>query len=354
MGVIVNHEEQMAQHRAHQARLARFDAAARKLAGAKSVPVVGAVGVTPAPDAAPPPPVGLDALFLPLPCNAAAEQAVRTLLEGRSPARIVVVVGGHATGKSTLLSAAQRASGGSIHVVDDADAKGDACARAIKAEVARPDRIGVLVSLSEDIAVQDEALHRALAGALCVRLLTPKSDDIMSICNHFAAQVREKFADFEPSAEVLWAIASTPGVTAALATGALSTLLTRQWAGRGVTVEDAREVLAHSVRDEEPRLRVEHIVQAVCAFYSVSRMDLLSQRRTEVVTFPRQVAMCLAKRMTPRSLPEIGRRFGGRDHTTVLHSVRKINALAKTDAVLAHRLELIENLALKIANGEAP
>jgi chromosomal replication initiator protein len=76
--------------------------------------------------------------------------------------------------------------------------------------------------------------------------------------------------------------------------------------------------------------------------YNVSRADLLSSRRTANVVRPRQVAMYLAKTLTLRSLPEIGRRFGGRDHTTVLHAVRKIENLVHTDAALAEEIELLK------------
>jgi chromosomal replication initiator protein len=73
----------------------------------------------------------------------------------------------------------------------------------------------------------------------------------------------------------------------------------------------------------------------VARHYNVSRTDICSARRTANVVRPRQVAMYLAKTLTLRSLPEIGRRFGGRDHTTVLHAVRKIAALIPKDAELA-------------------
>jgi chromosomal replication initiator protein len=78
--------------------------------------------------------------------------------------------------------------------------------------------------------------------------------------------------------------------------------------------------------------------------YNVSRADLLSSRRTANVVRPRQIAMYLAKTLTLRSLPEIGRRFGGRDHTTVLHAVRKIETLAGNDSALAEEIELLKRL----------
>ena len=76
----------------------------------------------------------------------------------------------------------------------------------------------------------------------------------------------------------------------------------------------------------------------------MSKTELLSNRRTRTIVKPRQVAMYLSKVMTPRSLPEIGRRFGGRDHTTVLHAVRKIEDLSGTDNNLAQELELLRRL----------
>lgn len=73
-------------------------------------------------------------------------------------------------------------------------------------------------------------------------------------------------------------------------------------------------------------LRVTEIMEVVCEFYGVDMNDMTSARRTAIIVKPRQVAMYLAKVMTGRSLPEIGRRFGGRDHTTVLHAIRRIGA----------------------------
>jgi chromosomal replication initiator protein len=94
------------------------------------------------------------------------------------------------------------------------------------------------------------------------------------------------------------------------------------------------------IRPQEPkRVRIEDIQRVVARQYNVSRADLLSSRRTANVVRPRQVAMYLAKILTLRSLPEIGRRFGGRDHTTVLHAVRKIEALAGNDTVFAEEIE---------------
>ena len=99
------------------------------------------------------------------------------------------------------------------------------------------------------------------------------------------------------------------------------------------------------MRTREPkRVKIEDIQKLVASHYNVSRADILSSRRTATVVRPRQIAMYLSKALTPRSLPEIGRRFGGRDHTTVLHAVRKIEALCGKETALAEELELLKRL----------
>jgi chromosomal replication initiator protein len=127
--------------------------------------------------------------------------------------------------------------------------------------------------------------------------------------------------------------------------GAFNQLLFRQSFEPDMTVEKVEEYLGHLIRNGEPkRVRVEDIQRVVARHYNVPRSDLLSNRRTRIIVRPRQVAMYLAKMMTPRSLPEIGRRFGGRDHTTVLHAVRKIEEQMGSDAKLAQEMELLKRL----------
>ena len=92
------------------------------------------------------------------------------------------------------------------------------------------------------------------------------------------------------------------------------------------------------------RIKIEDILKIVSRHYNVGRTDLLSARRAREVVMPRQIGMYLAKKLTARSLPEIGRRFGGRDHSTVLHAVRKIDQQMKTDEKLARELALLIRL----------
>ena len=126
--------------------------------------------------------------------------------------------------------------------------------------------------------------------------------------------------------------------------GAVNRLLAHnKLTGQPVTLEMAEREMRDLIRPAEPkRVRIEDIQRIVARQYNVSRSDLLSSRRTANVVRPRQVAMYLSKILTLRSLPEIGRRFGGRDHTTVLHAVRKIEALTGNDTAFAEEIESLK------------
>ena len=131
--------------------------------------------------------------------------------------------------------------------------------------------------------------------------------------------------------------------------GAVSRLLARATlTGATLTVEMAEDAIRDLVRTREPkRVKIEDIQKLVANHYQVSRSDLLSSRRTATVVRPRQIAMYLSKVLTLRSLPEIGRRFGGRDHTTVLHAVRKIEGLSGRDTTLSEEIELLKRMLLE-------
>jgi chromosomal replication initiator protein len=116
-----------------------------------------------------------------------------------------------------------------------------------------------------------------------------------------------------------------------------------KYTGQMVSLHSAEVTLRDLVGAREPRrVRIEDIQRIVARHFNVSKADLLSSRRTRTIVRPRQIAMYLAKMLTPRSLPEIGRRFGGRDHTTVLHAVRKIEELIEGDSALADEIELLK------------
>jgi chromosomal replication initiator protein len=128
--------------------------------------------------------------------------------------------------------------------------------------------------------------------------------------------------------------------------GALNRLVCRaEFSDSPMTMEIAEMAIADLVGQREPRrIRIEDIQKVVASHYNVSKHDLLSARRTRAIVRPRQIAMYLAKTMTPRSFPEIGKRFGGRDHTTVLHAVRKVEELAAADEALKQEIELLRRM----------
>jgi len=124
--------------------------------------------------------------------------------------------------------------------------------------------------------------------------------------------------------------------------GALNTLAAR--AGERLstlTLDEAQSFLRPHMRGGEKRITVDEIQKVVADYFKLKQADLLSERRTRAVARPRHVAMYLAKQLTTRSYPDIGRRFGGRDHTTVLHAVKRIEELKATEAGLATDLEAI-------------
>jgi chromosomal replication initiator protein len=124
--------------------------------------------------------------------------------------------------------------------------------------------------------------------------------------------------------------------------GALNTLVVRAGAGvGGLTLDETQSLLRPHLRGGEKRVTVDDIQKATSEHFGLKQADLISERRTRSVARPRQAAMWLAKQLTTRSLPDIGRRFGGRDHTTVLHAVRRIEELRAGDPQLARDLETL-------------
>jgi chromosomal replication initiator protein len=108
-----------------------------------------------------------------------------------------------------------------------------------------------------------------------------------------------------------------------------------------ITLESTQEVLQDLLRSHDRRITIDEIQRKVAEHYNIRLSDMHSARRARQVARPRQVAMYLAKQLTARSLPEIGRKFGGRDHTTVMHAVRKIEELANDDASFAQDVEIL-------------
>ncbi|MBX6425940.1 MAG: chromosomal replication initiator protein DnaA [Variibacter sp.] len=197
-----------------------------------------------------------------------------------------------------------------------------------------------------DLESLDERVRSRLAGGLVVEI-GPLGEELrLEILKARVAAARQHHPGFDVPAPVLAFIAQNVTHNGRDLDGALNRLLaTNKLTGQPVTMEMAELAVRDLVRPPEPkRVKIEDIQRAVARHFNVSRADMLSSRRTANVVRPRQIAMYLAKTLTLRSLPEIGRRFGGRDHTTVLHAVRKIETLADKDQGLAQDLEILKRM----------
>jgi chromosomal replication initiator protein len=197
-----------------------------------------------------------------------------------------------------------------------------------------------------DLESLDDRVRSRLAGGLVVEMGSHEEELRLEILKARVALARLHHPGFDVPAPVLAFIAKTITHNGRDLDGALNRLLAHnKLTGQAVTLEMAECAVRDLVRPQDPkRVRIEDIQRTVARQYNVSRADLLSSRRTANVVRPRQIAMYLAKTLTLRSLPEIGRRFGGRDHTTVLHAVRKIETLVGNDTATADEVELLKRL----------
>jgi chromosomal replication initiator protein len=187
-----------------------------------------------------------------------------------------------------------------------------------------------------------------LSGGMSIGMTSPDYEMRLSMLRQRFAAARLEDATLEIPDDVLKHIAKTIVGSGRELEGAFNQLLFRRTFESDISVERVDSLIGQIFRaSETKRVRIEDIQRIVARHYSVSRNELVSARRTRTVVKPRQVAMYLAKIMTPRSLPEIGRRFGNRDHTTVLHAVRKIETLAREDTKLEQELELLQRLILE-------
>lgn len=184
-----------------------------------------------------------------------------------------------------------------------------------------------------------------LNGGVSLEMATPDFAMRLAMLRQRLACAQAEDQTLDISEEILAHVARTVTGSGRELEGAFNQLLFRQSFEPQLDIERIDEILGHIYRSGEPkRVRIEDIQRIVARHYNVSKTELLSNRRTRTIVKPRQVAMYLSKVMTPRSLPEIGRRFGGRDHTTVLHAVRKIEDLSGADNTLAQELELLRRL----------
>lgn len=192
----------------------------------------------------------------------------------------------------------------------------------------------------------DERVRSRLAGGLVVDMAGLDEDLRARILDARIAAVKAAHPSFSVNDNVVAYVARAITTNGRDLDGAVNRLLAHATlSGTPVSIETAEVAIRDLVKNREPkRVKIEDIQKLVASRYNVSRADILSERRTAAVVRPRQIAMYLSKTLTLRSLPEIGRRFGGRDHTTVLHAVRKIETALGTDAAMNEEIELLKRM----------
>ena len=195
----------------------------------------------------------------------------------------------------------------------------------------------------------DERVRSRLKGGVTLEVKLPDYEMRKQILNSRYDEAKREQPGLDIPEDILHYVARQVSSSGRDIEGAFNQLLVQhQFSDGAISFDELDKILAHLIKSaESKRVRIEDIQRIVARQFNVSKNDLLSNRRTRVIVRPRQIAMYLAKVMTPRSLPEIGRRFGGRDHTTVLHAVRKIEELSSNDQKIAHEIELLKRLILE-------
>ena len=192
------------------------------------------------------------------------------------------------------------------------------------------------------LSVSDDRLRNVMAGGFNCPLQGPDLDLRRKILDCKIAQARNHCPDLEVPETVRDFLAARVTSSARELEGVLNNIIVRTaYMNRPVTMETVEEALGELPVKAERRITVDDIQKMTASYFSITVDDLISKRRTKAVVRPRHIAMYLAKTMTTRSLPDIGRRFGGRDHSTVIHAVNKITETLTSDAVLAEDVEAL-------------
>ena len=194
---------------------------------------------------------------------------------------------------------------------------------------------------TEITGIEDRIASRMQSGL--VADLHPTNYELrLGILQQKVDQYSDQFQNLEIAEGVLEFLAHRISSNVRVLEGALMRLFAfGSLVGREITLELTQDCLADILRASDRKITVEEIQRKVSDHYNIRLSDLIGPKRLRTFARPRQIAMYLSKQLTSRSLPEIGRRFGGRDHTTVMHGVRRIEELRQKDSQLAEDLELL-------------
>ena len=193
-----------------------------------------------------------------------------------------------------------------------------------------------------EIKGMEERIKSRLQSGLVVDLHPTDYELRLGILQTKVDLYRKQYPDLVMAPGILEFLALRISTNVRVLEGALTRLFAfASLVGREITMELTQDCLSDVLRASERKITVEEIQRKVSEHYNIRLSDMIGPKRVRTYARPRQVAMYLAKTMTSRSLPEIGRRFGGRDHTTVMHGVKRIEELKSKDAHMAEDLELL-------------
>jgi chromosomal replication initiator protein len=193
-----------------------------------------------------------------------------------------------------------------------------------------------------ELQITDEKLRSLLTGGLACPLSKPDLDLRRQILDCKIAQAKTHYPVLDVPESVRDFLAARITSSARELEGVLNNVICRTaLLGLPVTMDAVSSALRELSLSSEKRVTVDDIQKAVATHFGVTTADICSKRRTQTVVRPRHVAMYLAKTMTTRSLPDIGRRFGGRDHSTVIHAVNKVTAMIENGEAISVDVEMI-------------
>jgi chromosomal replication initiator protein len=189
----------------------------------------------------------------------------------------------------------------------------------------------------------EERITSRLQSGLVVDLHPADYELRLGVLQHRVETFAARHPDFRVADGVLEFLAARISTSIRVLEGAVTRLFAYgDLIKREITVEQATDGLGDLLRASEKKLTIDEIMKKTCEHYNLRMSDMTSSRRSRAVARPRQMAMYLSKKLTPRSYPEIGRKFGGKDHTTVLYAVRKIEELMAADVQIAEDAELLQ------------
>ena len=198
-----------------------------------------------------------------------------------------------------------------------------------------------------DLDGLEERIKSRLSGGLAVEIKPADYELRLSILQVKAEQLRIRYPDVKVPEKVMDALAHRLIANVRVLEGGLHRIVAHaQMTKREITLDGAQEVLSDLLKASDRKIMIEDIQRKVADYYNIRLADMVSPRRSRAIARPRQIAMYFAKTLTTRSLPEIGRKFGGRDHTTVIHAIRVVTDLRARDAALNEDLTILQRVIL--------